>query len=322
MRNRIKQCLLNGVFLLVLLGLLVFASRVFQPKNNTEAAGMEDVAANGILGEPENSIDVLCIGDSVTYCSVIPNQIWRDYGITSYVCGTSLQKLYYSKDFLYKAFETQSPKVVMLEMTPAYSNFMYQENYKTTWERLLPVFRYHDRWKDFLAAGKPDATLYVEYTHQEINKGYYYSPAIEAVEPKEYINVTDEAADMLSDCKKTLLDIKAFCEERDVELILFSAPSAATWRPEYHNGIVKFAQEENLTYFDMNYMTEEVPIDWSKDSFDGGDHLNYDGAKKTTAYLGKYLNEMGIFTDKRNDAEYQSWNETQKKFYDEVVGEK
>lgn len=303
-------------------GLTGFCITGVSTENNTEAAGMEDVAANGILGEPENSIDVLFIGDSVTYCSVIPNQIWRDYGITSYVCGTSLQKLYYSKDFLYKAFETQSPKVVMLEMTPAYSNFMYQENYKTTWERLLPVFRYHDRWKDFLAAGKPDATLYVEYTHQEINKGYYYSPAIEAVEPKEYINVTDEAADMLSDCKKTLLDIKAFCEERDVELILFSAPSAATWRPEYHNGIVKFAQEENLTYFDMNYMTEEVPIDWSKDSFDGGDHLNYDGAKKTTAYLGKYLNEMGIFTDKRNDAEYQSWNETQKKFYDEVVGEK
>ena len=322
MKDKLKQGIINMVFLLVLLGLLVFVSRVFQPKNNTEAAGMEDVAANGILGEPENSIDVLFIGDSVTYCSVIPNQIWRDYGITSYVCGTSLQKLYYSKEFLYKAFETQSPKVVMLEMTPAYSNFMYKENYKTAWERLLPVFRYHDRWKDFLTAGNPDTTLHVEYTHQEINKGYYYSPAIEAVEPKEYINVTDEAADMLSDCKKTLLDIKAFCEERDVELILFSAPSAATWRPEYHNGIVKFAQEENLTYFDMNYMTEEVPIDWSKDSFDGGDHLNYDGAKKTTAYLGKYLNEMGIFTDKRNDAEYQSWNETQKKFYDEVVGEK
>lgn len=322
MRNRIKQCLLNGVFLLVLLGLLVFASRVFQPKNNTEAAGMEDVSANGILGEPRDSVDVLFIGDSVTYCSVIPNQIWRDYGITSYVCGTSLQKLYYSKDFLYKAFETQSPKVVMLEMTPAYSNFMYQENYKTTWERLLPVFRYHDRWKDFLAVGKPDTTLHVEYTHQEINKGYYYSPAIEAVEPKEYINVTDEAADMLSDCKKTLLDIIAFCEERDVELILFSAPSAATWRPEYHNGMQKFAEEENLTYFDMNYMTDEIPIDWSKDSFDGGDHLNYDGAKKATAYLGKYLEEMGIFTDKRADADYQIWNETQKKFYDEVVGEK
>ncbi len=322
MRNRIKQCLLNGVFLLVLLGLLVFASRVFQPKNNTEAAGMEDVAANGILGEPENSIDVLFIGDSVTYCSVIPNQIWRDYGITSYVCGTSLQKLYYSKDFLYKAFETQSPKVVMLEMTPAYSNFMYQENYKTTWERLLPVFRYHDRWKDFLAAGKPDATLHVEYTHQEINKGYYYSPAIEVVEAKQYIGVTDESAPMLSDNRKTLLDIKEFCEKRGVELILFSAPSAVTWRPEYHNGIEKFAQEENLTYFDMNYMTEEIPIDWSKDSFDGGDHLNYDGAKKTTAYLGKYLNEMGIFTDKRNDADYQSWNDIQKKFYDEVVGEK
>ena len=68
-----------------------------------------------------------------------------------------------------------------------------------------------------------------------------------------------------------------------------------------------------VTYIDLNYMQEEVPIDWMTDTFDGGDHLNYDGAKKVSAYLGKYLNETGLFEDKRNNPEYDYW---------EVGGEK
>ena len=99
---KIKTIISSVGFLLGLVILIVFLSQFFRPKNNTEMHGMEDVAANGILGEPEQSIDVLFIGDSVSYCSVIPIQIWRDYGITSYMCGTSLQQLYYSKEFLYK----------------------------------------------------------------------------------------------------------------------------------------------------------------------------------------------------------------------------
>ena len=319
MKARIKQGFYDLVFLLVLIGLLLFLSQLFRPKNNTEDAGMEDVAANGILGEAKHTIDVLFVGDSVTYCAVIPNQLWKDYGITSYVCGTSLQKLYYTKEFLYKAFQTQSPKVVMLEMTPAYSNFEYKENYISIGERLLPILRYHDRWKAFLEDKKLDDSLQVAYTHKEVNRGYYYSPAIEVVEPKEYIGVTEEIAPMLPDNEQTLLDIKKLCEKQGVEFILYSAPSAVTWRPEYHNGMVKFAEEQNLVYFDMNYMTKDVPIDWSTDSFDGGDHLNYSGASKVTAYLGQYLNDMGIFADKRKDANYQSWNEMQEKFYEEVV---
>ncbi|MBR5128084.1 MAG: hypothetical protein IKU69_06605, partial [Roseburia sp.] len=148
MQTKMKNIVSSVLFLLGLLLLLMLASRFLEPKNNTEEYGMEDQRANGILAEPEQSIDVLFIGDSVSYCSVIPVQIWRDYGFTSYMCGTSLQQLYYTKEFLYKAFETQSPKVVMLEGTPIFNNFMYKENVRNAVERVLPVFRYHDRWKD------------------------------------------------------------------------------------------------------------------------------------------------------------------------------
>ena len=108
-----KREMIRGVlFLLGLVVLMRVSSVFFQPKNNSEVYGMEQPNANGILGEAEASIDVLFVGDSISYCSIIPVQIWRDYGITSYLCGSTMQPLYLSKEFVVKAFENQSPKLV------------------------------------------------------------------------------------------------------------------------------------------------------------------------------------------------------------------
>lgn len=319
MKFKMKNIAASIIFLLGLLGLLLVASLVFQPKNNTEAHGMEDQKANGILAEAENTIDVLIIGDSVSYCAVIPMQIWRDHGITSYLCGTSLQQLYYSKEFLQKAFAKQMPKVVILETIPVFNNFMYKKNIANAAERMFPVFRYHDRWKDFLEKGALDDSLQVEYTNREVSKGYYYSPAVEVVEPGDYTKPTEEIAGILDDCKRTLEGIAEYCEEKGAKLILLNVPNTLTWRPDCHNAIQKLAEELELEYIDMNYMQKEVPIDWSKDSFDGGDHLNYYGAQKVTSYLGNYLESMNIFEDKRTDSRYEVWNEEQKNFYESIV---
>ena len=319
MQTKMKNIVSSVLFLLGLVLLLVLASRFFEPKNNMESYGMEDQRANGILAEPEQTIDVLFLGDSVSYCSVIPVQIWRDHGITSYMCGTSLQQLYYTKEFLYKAFETQSPKVVMLEGTPIFNNFMYKENVRNAAERMLPVFRYHDRWKEFGTMPEFESGFTVEYTNLEVTKGYYYSPAIEVVEVQNHMETTDEVAGILDDNKQTLLEIKKFCDEKGVELILYSAPNALTWNPAGHNALTLLAEELGLTYFDMNYMTEEVSIDWSTDTFDGGDHVNYYGAQKVTAYLGEYLAGMNLFEDKRGDERYATWDDAQKVFYETVV---
>ena len=100
------------VFILVILGLLFALSPVFMPKTNKD---LRDSSANGILAEPAGTIDVIIVGDSEAYCTFIPLQMWNDYGITSYVCGTPKQTLDYSEDFLRKAFKSQKPKVVVLE---------------------------------------------------------------------------------------------------------------------------------------------------------------------------------------------------------------
>ena len=47
------------VFFIVLLIILKLLSYPFRPKNNSEEFGMHDERANGILGEPDNTIDVI-----------------------------------------------------------------------------------------------------------------------------------------------------------------------------------------------------------------------------------------------------------------------
>jgi len=309
----------SALFLFGLVVLIAISSLLFQPKNNNEAYGMELDHANGILGEQEASLDVLFVGDSVSYCSIIPVQIWRDYGLTSYLCSSTMQHLYVSKEFMEKAFENQSPKLVFLGTATIFNHFTEQEKIWNSLEKNIPVLRYHDRWKTFTSWPEWKTGLKTEYAHLEIQKGYNYNKGVVGADIGDTRKPTDALEWIPPINKKTVEEIAELCNKNGAKLILVSEPNASgSWAPHRHNAIALLAEEMGLDYLDLNYMTDEVPIDWATDTFDGGDHLNYSGAQKVTAYLGKYLWNMGIFEDKRTDKKYESWNEAQKLFYEDI----
>ena len=139
MRLCTKQLIKSVSFLLILILLLAAGSRLFLPKDNRSESGMEELAANGILGERDSSIDVLFIGDSEAVSSFSPMEMWNQHGFTSYVCATSGQPMNLSYYYLVRAFQKQTPKVVVLETDTLFQGITMDKSLLSDASLLLPI---------------------------------------------------------------------------------------------------------------------------------------------------------------------------------------
>lgn len=304
--------LLRAVSFLAILALLLFgSSQLLQPKGNAREDGMHDATANGILSEPPNTLDVLFLGDSESYSSFIPLKIWQEQGITSYVCGTPGQKLFYTMEFLQKAFQNQSPKLVVLETNAMFRKYSPLDAASNRLQNIFSVFRYHNRWKTL----KPkDLKLSVNYNFVENAKGYVYNTAVSAASTNGNMEPSEQKTPIPAGNVEQIKAMDAFCRERGARLIFVSVPSTINWNQKRHNAVAELAKEMDVTYIDMNQLPEEIPIDWNRDTADKGDHLNFRGADKVTAYLSTYLAKNGSFSDKRAWPAYQVWNDAVAQF--------
>lgn len=310
MKKILKHCASCTAFLLILALVMYALSPIVQPKTNLKEDGMTYASAYGILGEPENTIDVLFVGDSESYCAFNPQQIWKEYGITSYVCGTPAQILPYTNELLSQVLEKQSPKAVVLETNAIFRKSTKESVIFNKIEQQFPIFRYHDRWKSLSV---DDWKLEYDYSYTNNKKGYVSKKEIVPAETAEYMVYTAEKKKIPTNNTAYIDKMKTFCENKGAELILVSTPSTKNWDYKKHNAVEAYAKEKKLTYIDLNLLQDEVAIDWQKDTRDAGDHLNSNGAEKVSHYMGEYFNKTGEFQDKRNNANYSEWNDLIKK---------
>lgn len=306
-----KRILAFFLFAVFLIAILLAASFVFMPKNNMSEFGMEEAQANGILGEKENTIDVLVLGDSESYSAITPMQIWKDAGYTAYVCGTSAQSLNYTSVLLHRAFEKQQPKVVILETNAIYRKISSNQAVGTELANYFSVFQYHNRWKSL---GLHDFTGKAKFTWTDDYKGYRYRTKVDPARQKEYMKPTDKAAGIPNLNIQYVREMKQFCDENGSRLVLVSTPSTVNWNFQRHNGIQKLANDIGCEYMDLNLMNDRIQIDWGKDTRDKGDHLNHFGAVKVSRFLSEYLKGTGLLTDHREDPAYAKWNDSLKKY--------
>ena len=317
MNRYVRRFICAGAFFLGISLLLVLVSFLFVPKDNTEEAGMEEVFANGILGEKADTIDVLVLGDSYSYTSTVPPEIWKSDGYTVYTSGTNDQPLDYTLEMLRRVFRTQHPKLVVLEASPIYRELTRFEQLLADLETVFSVFRYHDRWKSLR---KEDLFRLPEYTLTKDYKGYRYYTKIDPAPDPGVSNMipTSEATPVPRSCVRYLRKIKDCCESHGARLILFSAPNRMYWDYPHHNGIVELAGEIGCEYTDMNLENDRIGIDWSHDTCDKGDHLNHAGAVKATRFLTGYLASCSDLEDHRGDPAYSEWDRCLKKYEKQV----
>ena len=309
------------VFVLIFFVILMILSKIFIPKNNTLEAGIgrRKLTASGVYTEPEGTIDVIVLGDSESYTSYIPLELWNQYGFTSYVCGTPAQRITDSYSILNKVFKRQKPKIVILEANNLFSKNGVVRHIKEYVDKFFPVFEYHDRWKNLT---KENFYKIPEYKEIVNDKGYRYSNKSNKVKKSKtenYMKENEIAKKIPGDNLKHLKEIKKYCDKKGSKLMLYNSPTPANWSFEKHNGIEKVAKDLGVEYIDLNLKVDELNINWKKDSQEKrGEHLNYVGALKITNYLGNYLKDTNELPDHRQDEKYEAWNEAYNNFQKEI----
>ena len=263
-----------------------------------------DCRIAGIQEEPEGQIDVLNVGDSLADIAITPVEMYRDYGITSYVMGRDLQKCIETYYAIKLALRTQPVKVVLWEthnlskhqggFDPYIIGVSEYAKYRSQF------IKYHYVWKRWME-GKGIRNYF---------KGYVVN---EAVTPYEgdmpYMNTDDtEVFKIPDDQMYVFKKIYKFCQKEGIKIVLYSVPSPHCYDMRQHNAYAKLAEEYGLDYLDGNIDFEKIGIDAATDYFDkDGDHLNLFGTRKMTRYLGDYLRDNCDLTDHREDPAYQSW---------------
>lgn len=307
-----------ALFLVILLLILIVLSDISTKLaiSNDNLVQASNKSRYRIQRESENTIDVLITGDSLSYSSFSPMELWHNEGISGFVVGQPGQNIVQTYSLLQLVLKKQSPKLVILETDTMFNGM---NNDKVTPVKFaatewvydhLSILRNHDMWKTLIAGKK---------YHKANYKGFGFRCKLNPYQGGDYMQATDETAP-LPEVVTTYMDkINRLCQENGAELMLISAPSPKNFNYSRHNAIEKYAAEKGYKYLDLNMKLDEVGIDWSTDSLDGGDHLNFRGAIKCSDYLSTYLSEQYTLPDHRGEDAYAGWDKLYKRYQKKII---
>ena len=320
---------------LVVLGSLWLLQRLLMPKY------MGDIVEGALISEyykETTDHDVIFVGDCEVYENFSPITMWEDYGITSYIRGSAQQLIWQSYYLLEETLEYEKPEVVVFNVLSMKYDTPQKEAYNRMtldgmkWSKskvddirasmmedeefadyVFPILRYHSRWQEL-----PSDDFKYLFTRRPVSQSGYYmridvKPAQTFPKPKKLANY-----EFGENSWKYLEKMRKLCEEKGIQLILVKAPSLyPAWYDEWDEQIKEYAKTYELPYYNFLELTDEIGIDFTRDTYDGGLHLNLSGAEKMGAYFGKILREEFQVPDRRNDEKIASvWAEKCAAYYD------
>ena len=333
-----KTLILCTCILLATVLLLGFVQMLVTPKYMTSS---RDGALIAEYYNETTNHDVVFIGDCEVYECFTPPTLWQEYGITSYVRGSAQQLIWQSYYLLEETLKRETPKAVVFNVlsikygepqSEAY-NRMTLDGMKWSSSKvdsihasmteeedflsyLFPLLRFHSRWSELEA----EDWQYLFHRDRVSHNGYLMQTGVKAmgstIEPFPLTDYTLPKTSM-----DYLEQMRLLCEENGVEFVLIKAPTNSWryyWYDEWDEQICSYAEEKGVDYYNFIPLCEEIGIDWSTDTYDGGAHLNVYGAEKMTAYFGKMLAERYQIPDNRENSELKAiWERKVALYYDE-----
>lgn len=302
MTQRIKTIISVVVFIALLIGAIFACSSFLEQKQGF--IEYED------FFEAKTNHDVIFLGTSHMYNSILPMELWQEYGIASYNWGysncTPAENYYLIQEIL----KYTAPKLLVLDLYglieyESFENGKYHtdrieqqhvqfdeipislnklraakdvfDNYDGNLDFLWNFAIFHHRWSELKE---------IDFTYEPSTqkggslllgwKKCYFNPISQ-----------EEQAELDTVCFSYFLQILEYCEQNDIQLLCVYLPyGAPAAQQQVSNSVETIINGyEGCSYVNMLY--EDI-IDYSLDQYDYS-HLNYFGACKATSWLGQYL---------------------------------
>lgn len=269
----------------------------------------------------KQDFDVLFLGTSHVLNAVYPMELWRDYGIVSYNMANHSENICTNYWQLRNALAYTDPKVVVIDLYAVDGDGKVNEQYLHNLTDAMPLSAtkiemvndllepgkraeylfnfslYHSRWEELGTEDiRPDTGL---------EKGAELREEIAVNEPPALIPREEyDAADRLN--KQYLQKIIELCRDKNIDVVLMYVPYTM---PESHQRVANWgyvcAEQNGIPY--LNFVYEDLAVNYATDCADIAHHLNASGARKVTDFLGKFLTKNYGLPDRREDADYAFW---------------
>ena len=335
-RTIIKRSVSTVVFLCILAGVLCGVMNLMEKKTAREKyRAFYDSGTN---------FDVIFMGTSHAYNTILPQEIWSSNGIASYNWAysncTPAEDYYILQDVI----RNTSPRLVVMDLygIVEYDSFeggngKYRpdrieqqhvqfdsislskskiaavkdifDDYEHRSDFLFNFEMYHYRWKEL---SREDFE-----PHYSTEKGAELLLGHKAVKYKEHEVPAD--FEFTSVCSEYIPRIISYCNDKGIDLLFVYLPYPAV---DQKLNIAASFESAFREYGEFDYvnMTNKGILNYKTDIFKDGTHLNYIGAKKVSRWLGDYITaHYPDIADHRNESKYSIWNDDHSDYIDDLI---
>lgn len=305
-----KKVIKLGIILLVFIVIFVFLNYLLAPKyaESLVEGGMTSAYYDEVMDH-----EVIFLGDCEVYANFSPMVMYEEAGIKAYVRGNSQQLIWQSYYILKETLEYETPKVVVLnvnamrygkdseKVSEPYNRLMI-DKMKWSLEKIelikesmteeetfisyvFPILRYHSRYSSLTS----EDIEYLFKNKKNTYNGFLINKEVKAVNNLPTKRVLPDYS-FPDECYEFLNKILKLCQDNDIELVLVKAPSLYPyWYSEYDDNISLYAKENGIDYYNLLDVVDEIGLDYTVDTYDGGLHLNLTGATKLSKYFAHVL---------------------------------
>lgn len=268
---------------------------------------------------PKNSIDLLFIGSSHSYCTFNSKLFDHYLKCNSLNLGTDSQSFSITYSAILEILKRQTPKVIVIEvypikrdpsipaLRPHLDTMSFSINKLRLIKNSLPItkwgnhlintFYYHSRWKEFNILRKEEQKGYESWEGKTNNKGFdgyvwdsiRYSLTYDIYE-KIYNNIPNISFDISENYLKLLESLFKICQKKGIKIIIASPPVIDDYEVLnilYNPSLKELMDKYSIDSIDFN----TGKIKYEKIDFLDNAHLSLAGSDEVSFEMANFLKE-------------------------------